>query len=135
MRVIEKEMSSSFLLEDILKPLKPSRNLSKGRRRIIIYKRVNTTFLTSNWIQKKYRERNAKEVPSILKQGDLLLVQYANTPLIVLSLEDGKLYYVPSRDLDEEFAERQASVFLEIIRERVEGFRILDILPKIEWEE
>ena len=125
----------NIVLEDILRELKPRRHISKGRKRVVIYKRINTAFLTPQWIKRKYDEKGVKDAPNIIKQRDYFIFQYGEYPSFYLSLMDGKLYYAPSRDLDLENIERTASIFLEIIRERVEGFKLKDFYPVLEWEE
>lgn len=127
MKTVNQKVSvPNVLLEDILRPLKAKREISQGRVRVVSYKRVNTNLLTPQWIIKTFKKRNAKEIPQIIPEGELLFIQYPKTPLIVLSLENGRLFYFPSKNLKRKDAQKQASIFLELIRERVEGFRIRD---------
>jgi len=126
---------SVFSLENSLRELNPRRTISRGRTRRIIYNRINTNLLTPDWIRRKYSQKNAKTVPNIILQGNYYIFQYQDYPSFYLSLNDGRLYYLPIEDIDLEHLQRTASIFLEIIRERVEGFRIRDYEPNIQFLE
>lgn len=134
MKELQTKNVSNVLLEDTLKPLKAKREMSEGRLRIVAYKRINTALLTPQWIVKKFKEKNAKETPNVIKMEKLFLIQYPDRTMFALCLEDGKLYHVSSKTSDKKEAQKQASIFLEIIRERVEGFRMRDIEPIVKWE-
>jgi len=120
-------------LEDILEELHPKRKLSRNRLRILKYKRINTAFLTPQWIRKHYEEKmvDPRYSPNIIPMDDYLIFQYKNYPSFYLNMEDGRLYFAPSKNTNLERTEQTASIFMELIKERVIGFKRVEIkLPQ-----
>jgi hypothetical protein len=117
-----------------MKELVPRRLISNGQYlRKIAYSRVEINYLTPSIIAKLYRERNAKTIPMVMEADDFLLVKYPETPIICISKENGRLYYDPMLAKDVEGLEKQASIFLELIRKTVKGFKIINLEPSVEW--
>lgn len=119
-----------------LKVLKnPRREISRGRIRIVVYKRINTAFLTPQWILKRYQEKNVKAIPIVYREGDYIVFKHKDNPSFYLNLQDGKLYYLTLGNVNLEDVNKTASIFLELIRERVEGFNIIDKEPRIKFHD
>ena len=117
-----------------MKQIKPKRELSNGRLRIITYKRINTNLLTPMWIKNKFKEKNSQFDIDIVTSDLFYIIGYHGKASFYLNLENGRLYYAPSTLYSKLEVQTQATIFLEIIRERVEGFRRRDIYPRVKFE-
>lgn len=102
----------------------PKREITYGEFiRYVYYNRIKIDPLTPFLIKKLFKQRNARETPEVMEADDHLLVKYEETPIILISKKDGKLYYNPALTKDVKALQKQASIFLEMIRDIVEGYK------------
>ena len=118
-------------MHEIITPIQ----YSKSQIRMITYERISKK-LNKEKVLGIWKLANAKEIPEVIEDKQVICFQYPNKPIIIIRKRDGKLCCLTKHS---KWVKHQAFIVLSILNSfgLVEGFKRETVsmkYPKVEWK-